>query len=75
MNEKKCESDYRIAINQLLVDFDRMRNALEAIAAWKLPTGQFHDDGTPKSYGYCWGSNGERDYMRKLANLALPQTE
>jgi hypothetical protein len=34
-------------------------------------TGKFWDDGTPMSYGACYGSNGERDFMRALARTAL----
>ena len=51
-----------------------MRRALERIAKW---IGEFPDteqkwpDGSPMSYGDAYGSNGERDYMRRLAREAL----
>lgn len=57
------------------------RAALRTIEAWKLPpTGKFwpNTDGSntdsdrPMSYGACYGSNGERDYMRAVARQALP---
>src|SRR5687768_13749899 len=50
--------------------------ALKIIAEWKLPeTGQFWDDDKerPMSYGACYGSNGERDYMKMIATKALKQ--
>jgi hypothetical protein len=52
--------------------------ALERIARWhgEFPeTGQFWDDEKtrPISYGAAFGSNGERDFMRKIASDALAQ--
>jgi hypothetical protein len=52
--------------------------ALERIARWhgEFPeTGQFWDDEKtrPISYGAALGSNGERDFMRKVASDALAQ--
>lgn len=54
--------------------------ALGQIERWELPeTGQFwlNNDGTisdrPMSYGYLYGSNGERDYMRTIARKALAE--
>jgi hypothetical protein len=47
---------------------------LKIIQKWQLPaTGQFWDDDKtrPMSYGACYGSNGERDFMRNIANEAL----
>jgi hypothetical protein len=48
------------------------------IVAWNLPaTGLFwpNQDGSisdrPMSYGAAYGSNGERDYFRKLASDGL----
>jgi hypothetical protein len=55
-------------------EVERMRVALERIARWMgefPPTGQKWDDGTPMSYSACFGSNGERDYMRSVAREAL----
>ncbi len=49
-----------------------LRKALEIVARWELPeTGEKWGDGTPMSYGAAFGSNGERDYMRKVARAAL----
>jgi hypothetical protein len=58
---------------------DRLRAALELIVAWKdFPaTGHFwpNADGSLSDrempYGCCYGSNGERDYMRSIAAAAL----
>ncbi len=64
--------------SQIIAERDRLRAALEAISAWQLPaTGRFWEntDGSisdrPMSYGVCYGSNGERDYMRGVADAAL----
>jgi hypothetical protein len=57
-----------------------MFDALVRIEKWFgefPPTGQFwvNEDGTPSrrevSYGACYGSNGERDYMRQIAREAI----
>lgn len=65
-----CEAS--AALSSLLADNARLREALERIEAWEMPaTGLSHDDGHPKSYGWCYGSNGERDVIRKLAADAL----
>ena len=51
-----------------------LRAALERIARWfgEFPdTGRTWDDGSPMSYGAAFGSNGERDFMRQLARVAL----
>lgn len=53
---------------------DSMRKALEKIERWFgefPPTGKTWDDGSPMSYGVCYGSNGERDFMRGIAREAL----
>ncbi len=52
----------------------KMRTALTKIVNWELPeTGQFVDPEKtcPASYGFLYGSNGEREYMRKIASDAL----
>lgn len=53
----------------------RLREALEIIETWKAfpATGKsWHDDpARPMSYGFCYGSNGERDFMRDVARSAL----
>jgi hypothetical protein len=54
-----------------------LREALIDIENWKLPvTGQFWDKECtrPISYSACYGSSGEREYMRKVATKALTQT-
>ena len=59
---------------------ENMYNALVRIEKWFgefPPTGQFwvNEDGTPStrevSYSACFGSNGERDYMRSVARDAI----
>lgn len=61
---------------------DRLAKALERIERWfgEFPaTGKFwhNADGSisdrPMPYGACWGSNGERDFMRSIARAALQQ--
>lgn len=51
-----------------------MESALRKIAKWhgEFPTtGRFHESGEEMTYSYTRGSNGERDYMRKVAEDAL----
>lgn len=56
----------------------KLENALRRIAKW---FGEFPatdrtwspSDKTPMSYGSCFGSNGERDYMREVASQALEE--
>lgn len=56
-----------------------LRAALEKIERWFgefPPTGKFWNEHDPvakreMSYGACFGSNGERDYMRSVARKAL----
>lgn len=62
--------------NKLVKRSSRMELALSRIRTWfgEFPrTKQFDTfgDGHELSYGYCYGSNGERDYMRGIANDAL----
>ncbi len=55
-------------------DNARYRAALTRIAKWfgEFPgTGKYHADGVPMSFSYCYGSNGERDFMRGIAQDAL----
>jgi hypothetical protein len=56
--------------------------ALRRIVVWEFPaTGQYwpNTDGSisdrPMSYGSLYGSNGERDFMRRLAQAALELVE
>lgn len=55
----------------------RLRLGLEKIERWfgEFPkTGQTRPDGTPMSYAAAFGSNGERDFMRNIAYVALTTT-
>lgn len=50
--------------------------ALQKVMEWKMPvTGQFWDkDGKePMSYAAAFGSNGERDYIKSIANDAISE--
>ena len=59
-------------IGQLTLDRARLIEALRIIEKWELPpSGRNWDDGRPMSFGAAFGSNGERDYMRSLASVAL----
>ena len=54
----------------------KAEQALQKISNWhgEFPeTRQFWDkeETRPMDYGSCYGSNGERDYMRKIAKEAL----
>ena len=52
----------------------KMEVALRRVADWELPkTDEFVDEEKtiPASYGYLYGSNGERNYIRQLAKNAL----
>lgn len=68
--------------SDLVAEVERLRAALEKIERWfgEFPeTGKFweNDDGSqsdrPMSYGACYGSNGERDFMRLVARAALSE--
>lgn len=53
---------------------DIWRRTLQRIAKWHgefPPSGSTHPDGSPMSYEFAYGSSGERDFMRGLAQLAL----
>ena len=52
-------------LNILLLENRRMRRALEDIRNWNLPLIE------GQSYEVMMGSNGARDYMRKIAKQAL----
>lgn len=54
----------------------QLEAALEKVARWhgEFPaTGKFFDaeETRPMSYAAAYGSNGERDYMRRVAQQAL----
>lgn len=53
-------------------EIERLRETLERIVEWRMPpTGRTWEDGSPMSFGAAYGSNGERDLVRKWASNAL----
>jgi hypothetical protein len=55
-------------------DIERKTLALKKIAKWHdefPPSCRFNEDGTQMSFGAAFGSNGQRDYMRGVAQLAI----
>jgi len=70
-----------VTIQNLACDLERenarLREALKVISEWNSfpETGQKWRDGTPLSYAAAYGSNGERDYMRNVAQKALTPSE
>ena len=69
--------EIRAAMDLKDAEISRLRTALERIERWygEFPaTGRFWDDpvnASPMSYSACYGSNGERDFMRSVAREAL----
>lgn len=66
------------ALHQVVAERDaeiaRLREALTRVERWfgEFPeTGRTWNDGSPMSYAACFGSNGERDFMRDIARQAL----
>lgn len=61
-------------------EIQKLRGALGRIERWQgeFPeTGRYWDEpntNDPMSYGTCFGSDGERDYMRQIARQALTET-
>lgn len=67
-------------ICKVVNNHEKLVSALREIVEWKMPeTGKFWVDGDgipterPMSYSACYGSNGERDYIRNLARTVLAQ--
>ena len=64
-------------VREMRGEIERLRGALDRIARWhgEFPdTGRYWDEPEktrPMSYSACYGSNGERDYMRQVALDAL----
>jgi len=69
---KKIETWKKVLSNEKL-----MERALLEIAKWDdLPeTGEYWDDDKTRPMSYCswYGTNGERDYHRKLARQVLKE--
>ena len=61
---------YAARIAELEAENQRLRDALMVISDWKLPRVKDRH-GMETSYGFEYGSNGERDYMRNVAQAAL----
>lgn len=72
---RTMQQGYREEASELRIENDRLRSALQRIERWfgEFPeTGKtWPETGDPVSYGACYGSNGERDYMREVARKAL----
>jgi len=61
-------SDAELGI--LLLQNSVLKKALQTIEKWEFPPVK-DKHGEPSSYGVEYGSNGERDFMRKKAEVAL----
>jgi len=65
-------TDHADEMDKLRARLEVAVGALEAVNGWKMPeTGRHWDDGEIMSYGACFGSNGERDFIRNLSREAL----
>ena len=74
--EVKNASYYHRQVKALEAENLRLQTALQKVVNWNCfpSTGRFYGEPAntrPMSYGACYGSNGERDYMRNLAKKAL----
>lgn len=74
--EVKNAAYYRRQVKKLEEDKLHLQAILQRIVNWdSFPnTGKFWDEPEntrPMSYAACYGSNGERDYIRQLAKDAL----
>lgn len=64
---QKCEY-----LNKAADEIERLLAVLVRIVNWEMPeSGRTWDDGTPMSYGAAFGSNGERDFIRRVAENAF----
>lgn len=63
---------------QAVAEVEQLRRALTVVAEWKpetFPRVPDRDDPTKTySYSFAYGSNGERDFMRDVAQKALDST-
>ena len=67
-------TEQRIEVNTEALKIEALETALKTISKWfgEFPeTHHFYSDGKQLSYSAAYGSNGERDYMRKVAKDAL----
>jgi len=72
----KTDEGSNSELNLWLARNEKLEKALKRIATWFgefPPSGHYWDDERTRemSYGAALGSNGERDYMRKIAQDAL----
>lgn len=68
------DGDALMAVTQHDQEVRGLVEALEQIQRWDgfPPTGKtWEGSGEPVSFSVCYGSNGERDFMRNVANKAL----
>jgi len=72
LSDFECWNEMKYHAETLELENVRLREALTRIEKW---IGEFPEvemrDGKMGSYGYAYGSNGERDYMRAVARKAL----
>ena len=55
---------------------DRLLAALEKIERWEMPPcNHTMDDGRPMSFALAYGSQGEKEHIRKIAHFALADCE
>ena len=79
MKDQMTHDEAVSKLADLAEENERMRTALERIERWHVEfpaTGRYWDEPNndkPMSYSACFGSNGEREYMRQVARDALPQ--
>ena len=73
--------DAKVETERLKAQVVLLRGALQRIERWggEFPTTNYFwdspKDTRPMSYGACYGSTGERDYMRQVAKEALEATK
>ena len=74
INLRMILEQLRARNQRLAAAHNSIRDALVKIAAWTgFPEAKDHQ-GNPCSYGAAYGSNGERDFMRDVAQRALNHT-
>jgi len=73
-NYQELERDAKKMLAERDSTIQRLQEALEKIADWKLPD-VTDREGNPSSYEVEWGSNGARHYFRQIAREALAAKE